>query len=212
MEIIRSLVQNLIVIVILAMFLEMLLPVGEMKKYVKMVMGLLIIIAVVQAVGDLARWDYTTDLPSLVEKEKGEHFPAILESGQKITGEQQEVALEQYRHGLARQVMALAGVQKETSVIDVEVTVQPYGSDPGFGKLKEIILYIPVEPDIADATDKQEVLAGGIKPVTVQVGHHGKPAQAGSGSRLPGKDVTGLINLVANFYNLNPEQVKVVCR
>ena len=47
MEIIRSLVQNLIVIIILAVMLDMFLPAGEMRKYVKMVMGLLIIVAVV---------------------------------------------------------------------------------------------------------------------------------------------------------------------
>ncbi len=213
MEVIRSLVQNLIVIVILAMLLEMLLPTGEMKKYVKMVMGLLIIVAVVQAVGDLARWDYTGDLPSLVEKESDARLPGIIESGKKITGEQQEKAIEQYRSGLAKQVMALARMQKEASVTGVEVIVQSRGDVSGFGKLKEIIIYTSTDP-VTEATEgKQEIVAGGVEPVTVQVeGHNIAATQAGVGTGQPGKDVAGLINTVANFYNLNPEQVKVVCR
>jgi len=212
-EVIRSLVQNLIVIVILAMFLEMLLPAGEMKKYVKMVMGLLIIIAVVQAVGDLARWDYTGDLPSLVEKESDARLPGIMESGKKITGEQQEIAIEKYRSGLAKQVMALACMQKDAPVIDVEVVVQSQASEPGFGQLKEIVLYVPADPDDADVVGKQKMVADSVEPVTVQVDRrNGAAAPAGAGSQEPGKDLSSLINTVANFYNLNPEQVKVVCR
>ena len=65
MEVIRNLVQSLVIIIILAMFLEMLLPAGQMRAYVKMVMGLLVIIAVIQAVGSMARWSFE-EIPALV--------------------------------------------------------------------------------------------------------------------------------------------------
>jgi stage III sporulation protein AF len=65
LEIVRSLVQNLIVIIIIAMLLEMFLPNGDMRRYVKMIMGLLIIVAVIQAVVELGRWDYAAEFPVL---------------------------------------------------------------------------------------------------------------------------------------------------
>lgn len=211
MEVIRSLVQNLIIIIILAMFLEMLLPAGEMRKYVKMVMGLLMIVAVVQAVGDLARWDYTGDLPSLTQKEDVQQISGIMEAGKKISGDQQQKAIEQYRRGLASQVMALARMNKEVPVVDVDVKVQSERSDPGFGQLKEIVLTVAGNPDAA--TQAPGRVAVGVEPVAVQVGRKNDTVgPQGTETGPPREAVAGLINTVANFYNLKPEQVKVVYR
>ncbi|WP_180261144.1 stage III sporulation protein AF, partial [Desulforamulus profundi] len=46
LESIKTLVQVLVIIIVLAVFLEMLLPSSQMQDYVKMVMGLLVIIVV----------------------------------------------------------------------------------------------------------------------------------------------------------------------
>lgn len=212
MEIIRNLVQNLIVIVILAIFLEMLLPAGDLRKYVKMVMGLLIIVAVVQAVGDLVRMDYGGDLPSFTQKEDKVQLSGILEAGKKISGDQQQKAIEQYRRGLANQVMALAGINKEVPVVEVEVKVQSERSDPGFGQLREIVLAVAGNPDRTPLDPEKGVVAG-VEPVSVQVGHRTETVgQEETGSRPPREAVAHLVNTVANFYNLKPEQVKVVYR
>lgn len=209
MDILRSLVQNLVIIVILAMFMEMLLPAGEMRKYVKMVMGLLIVVAVVQAAGEMARWDFTWDLPSLTRKEDQAQVSGILEAGQKISGEQQQRAMEQYQQGLANQVRALAGINKEITVVGVEVEVHSRPGEPDFGQLKEIVLAV--------SKNQAEGGSGGgvvveVEPVAVTVGGPGGSARGGETPGPPREDVAGLISTVANFYNLRPEQVKVVYR
>lgn len=210
MEIIRNLVQNLIIIIILAMFLEMLLPAGEMRKYVKMVMGLLIIVAVVQAVGDLVRWDYSADLPSLTQKEDRMQVSGIMEAGKKLSGDQQQKAVEQYRRGLANQVKALARMNKDVNVIDVDVKVQAARDAPGFGQLKEITLAVSRDAGKGGQEPKGAVVTG-IEPVSVQVGGQTNPAGQAEAAP-PGGAEAGLINTVANFYNLKAEQVKVVYR
>lgn len=210
MEVIRSLVQNLVVIIILAMFLEMLLPAGEMRKYVKMVMGLLIIIAVVQAVGDLTRWDYHTDLPSLTQKADEKTVSGIMEAGKKISSEQRQQAVEQYREGLAGQILALTRTAKETTVLDVEVNVQSEEGEPDFGRINEVVLYVAREPGGAGQQEKGGSMVE-VEPVTVQViGKHG-PEESKIHDNSPPKEITDpLVGSVANFYNLKPEQVKVV--
>ncbi len=215
-EAIRSLVQSLIVIIVLAVFLEMFLPAGEMRKYVKMVMGLLIIIAVVQAVGDLARFDFTGELQVFTQKEDNARFSGIMEAGEKITGDQQQKALEQYRHGLANQVMALTRINKSVPVVDVEVKVLSERNEPSFGQLKEIILVVARQP--GPGGEKVEKGAGaGVEPVMVQVGtpetaNSGEANQADNEVELSEEAVAGLIKTVSGFYNLKPEQVKVVYR
>lgn len=210
MEVIRSLVQNLVVIIILAMFLEMLLPTGEMRKYVKMVMGLLIIIAVVQAVGDLARWDYHTDLPSLTQKTDEKTVSGIMEAGKKISSEQRQKAVEQYRAGLANQIMALTRTAKETTVLDVEVKVQSKEGELDFGRINEVVLYVAREPGTT-GQEQMEVSIGEVKPVTVQVVGKNTPKEGKTDGSGPPKEITdALVGSVTNFYNLKPEQVKVL--
>lgn len=212
MDILRSLVQNLIVIIILAMLLEMLLPAGEMRKYVKMVMGLLILVAVVQSVGELARLDYAGELPSLTQKENESQFPGILEAGKKISGDQQQKAIEQYRVGLANQVKALASLNEAVQVLDVDVNVQSRPADPGFGQVQEITLAVAAPPGPAVPGPGGGVTAG-VEPVSVQVGRREEatgPGETKAGPQ-PG-EVTDLVQTVANFYNLKPEQVKVIYR
>jgi len=211
-EVIRSLIQNLIVIVILAMFLEMLLPAGEMRKYVKMVMGLLIIVAVVQAVGELVHRDYTGDLPSLTGKEGNERLSLIMESGKRISNEQQQKAIEQYKRGLANQVIALAGINKEIPVVDAEVIVNSEREGANYGQIIKIVMFIEKDPDKVDRHNIEGDVTS-IKPVSVQVGQKPGPKEQGEAETGPPDEaVAGLIKTVANFYNLKQEQVKCVYR
>lgn len=210
-DILRSLVQSLVFIVILAMFLEMLLPMGEMRKYVKLVMGLMIIVAVVQAVGELTSWDYSNDMPSLIQREDQSQLTSIMESGKKISNEQQHRAIEQYRQGLANQIRALANINKDVHIADVDVKIQSQPGEPDYGQVKEITLAVD--------TRREHEGAGGVVaqvdvgPVVIKVGETSTTSAVGEQDvKVPGKVVTGLIETVANFYNLKPEQIHVIYR
>lgn len=208
MEIIRNLVQSLVIIIILAMFLEMLLPAGEMRTYVKMIMGLLVIIAVVQAVGSIARWSFE-EMPAVVTGAgdgRGQ-LPEILETGRKISARQQELGIEQYRQGLARQVTALVNLNQELPVLDVEVNVESESGKPGFGQIKEIILTVGENPEQAGPEPEGEKLVDNVTPVTVQVGSPGTPDKPGA---VNPKAVAGIVGVLTNFYNIKPEQVKMI--
>lgn len=211
MEAIRSLVQNIIIIVILAVFLEMFLPGGELKKYVKMVMGLFIIIAMVQAVGAMVRWDYSGSLSSLSNEGDKMRVYGVIEAGKKISGDQEQIAIEQYRTGIARQVAALTSIYRETPVVDVDVKVQSDSSQPDYGQIKEIILYVAQPADEPPAPGG--ITVENVKPVTVTAGSgDGSGPHTSAGAGPPRDTVSALIGTVANFYSLGQEQVKVMYR
>ncbi len=211
MDIIRSLVQSLIVIVILAVFLEMLLPAGGVNKYVKMVVGLLIIVAVVQAVGNLLHFDFTGELQPYVQKKEDFSFSTILENGERINAEQQVTAIEQYRQGLENQIKALARVNREVSVIDVKVEVQTQKNEIEYGQLQEIVLFVSGSAGTEPTEPQNDQVDVEVEPVTVRVERLKEDKQAGD--EVPGpprEEVSGLINTIADFYNISPEQVRVV--
>lgn len=209
MEIIRSLVQNLIVIIILAVFLEMFLPAGEMRKYVKMVMGLLIIVAVVQAVGNLIHWDYAGDFPALTSQGGTGKYPEIMEAGKRLTEDQQQKAIEEYRNGIARQAMALARSSDRVSLLGVEVKVQTEQSKPGYGQLKEMVLTVGSKTETI-VPPSEEALIKEVEPVSVEPGQKvTTDVQKETEERPPEDAVAKLVATLANFYNLSTQQIKV---
>lgn len=208
MEIVSSLIQNLVFIIILAIIMEMFLPMGEMKKYVKMVMGLLIIVAVVQAVVELTDQNYAGDFPFLTQKEDYIQTSGVIEAGKKISSEQTDRAIENYCSSLSRQVIGLARLNKEADVAGATVKVQSEANKPGFGQIIEIILMVRKESVPQDKITKTSP-AEGVETVSVEVGR-ALPEEGVTGPGPPRESVENLINTVANFYNLKPERVKVI--
>ncbi|OAT86537.1 stage III sporulation protein AF [Desulfotomaculum copahuensis] len=210
MEIVRNLVLNLIVIAVLAVFLEMLLPAGDMRRYVKMVMGLLIVIAVLQAAGNLIRGGWQLDMP--VPAQTGPSpgapgLPDIMAGGRRLAADTQAQALEQYRQGLALQIAALAGMNGRLTVREVEVDLYGDKNDKKFGQIRQVQLLFDAAPA---AAEQKNPLVG---PVKVEVGKNaGAGGNAVSGRAQPPPEVEQAARRaaanVANFYNLSPEQVK----
>ncbi|MFZ3130513.1 MAG: stage III sporulation protein AF, partial [Desulfosporosinus sp.] len=82
MQTLQTLVRNLVVILLLATFLEMLLPNKSMRSFVQMVMGLFVISAVLAPITtvlhtplemEIPAWTATTpqDLPTIVTEGQG---------------------------------------------------------------------------------------------------------------------------------------------
>lgn len=135
MEKVSLLVRNLILIVMVATFLDLLVPAGEMRRYVRMVVGLLVTVALVQAVGDFfSRQELA--LPALT-------IPAAAEGEipdyAAFSIRYREQALAAYREGIARQVKALAGL---TGIEVVRVEVRCALEERGYPQLQGIKLHL----------------------------------------------------------------------
>ncbi|MBE3588588.1 MAG: stage III sporulation protein AF [Thermoanaerobacteraceae bacterium] len=218
METVRNLVQNLIVIVVLAVFLEMLLPAGEMRRYIKMVMGLLVIVAVLQAIGGVVRGEWRLELPEPALNSPSPGMPGladIMAGGRQLSSGQQEKALQEYRQGLARQVRALAGLQGQVTVQGVEVEVYTDPKDQRYGQVREIRLLLAAGPSGNGAGEKGPPV---VEPVTVDIGSRGagggpEGGKGAGGSGTPAPEVERaarkLAATLANFYNLPVDSVKI---
>jgi len=134
------------------------------------------------AAGDLLRRDWSAALPALA-----------IGRGDRQEGTAGQNGLEQYRAGLARQILGLARLHGGLSVADVEVELEEDGAR--WGRIREIRLV--VDPG-AGATGP----AGGpVREVTVSPTREGPPAGVDEFARV-----------VAGFYHLAPEQVRVTVR
>lgn len=206
METLRLLVQNLIIIVVLAVFLEMLLPMGDMRKYVRMVMGLMVIVAVIQALNGISGGGFFKEIEEYAFRIPTEEVKKmnILEQGRGIEGENRKRALEQYRKGIERQVSSLASVDGRLKTIAVDVKLQDDPSKKDFGRIMEVNLLIGKGEGEMDGGVKP------VEPVTVKVNREKTDFTEGD---IPppeySEDAKRAADKVANFYNLSPDHIRV---
>ncbi|MTI79975.1 MAG: stage III sporulation protein AF [Firmicutes bacterium] len=200
MEILRQLVQSLVIIVMLAVFLELLLPSGTMRNYVKMVMGLLVTIAVLQVASNYFHGDFNTHVPK-ISTAPAASLEQVETSAKELSDQYKSRAVEDYRTGIAKQVLALARLNQDVSVLDAQVELNTSEGE-NFGRLQLIQLTV---------TDKEEINGDSkiVEPVEIEVGTNDKPVEP---QQIPPENQQAMHQLaktVADFYNLPEEQVQV---
>lgn len=120
MQTLQTLVRNLAVILLLATFLEMLLPNKSMRGFVQMVMGLFVISAVLAPITTFLHTPLSMEIPAWTATIP-QDLPAIALEGKGVKVGRDAVQ-EQYRLILINQIKALALATQgvETAEVDVE--------------------------------------------------------------------------------------------
>jgi len=211
MDVIRELVRNIAIIVVLTGLLEMLLPISNMQRFVKVIMGLFIIVTMLNPILGLVKKELAFQVSGPVAAKNGE-LAGILEKGQAISRESQKQAISQYEDKLSQQVLAVAqmvpGVKLEQAKVRVK---QEKGALQG--EIREIRLV--VDPGFpGDPKSKSGIQR--VEPVKIEVGGEGggtaKPALAGKNRSLDAETQKRLRETIANFYSIKPDTVFIEVR
>ncbi|MDI6709681.1 MAG: stage III sporulation protein AF [Thermoanaerobacterales bacterium] len=187
LEALHVLVRELVVLAVLALFLELLLPAGDMRRYVRMVFGLLVIVAVVQAAA--GPWRGLAQEFSALSVQSVPAAGDALDDGRRLWEENQARAQAGYRDGLAKQIKALAAFNPHLEVRHVEVRLAE-GAEADPGAIEEVLLTV----------------AGKSRPVEeVRIG------EGDTGGAFAKQEEEGerLRTVIAGFYNLRLEQVVI---
>jgi stage III sporulation protein AF len=136
-------------IVVMTVLLELLLPVGEMRRYVRMVMGILIIVAVLQLFVGFLRWAETQPVPAAtLEPRTDRGIPDYRD----YQADYLKRAGAAYQQGVARQVQALARLSG-FEVARVEVLLEETSGE--YPRLREIKLHLDAAVPAATENDAQ---------------------------------------------------------
>lgn len=206
METLRVLVQNLIILVILAILLEMLLPGGEMRRYIKMVLGLMVIVAVIQGINGLSGGGLFKEVEEYAWRQGSEDKGKldILQKGKLLDEENKRRAMEQYRSGLEKQVAGLAGLDGKIKLSGAVVKIQDDPAKGDYGKIKEINL-------LFSKNSSGGGVVSPVEPVSVNTGSNEAGGQAGEKPPPEYLDAARkAAEKIAGFYNLSPDEVKTV--
>lgn len=259
LDFLRGIVREITIIVLLAGLLEMLLPESSLKRFVKVVMGLFVIISILVPVVSLLSQDYSWAVSAWQwHDEELKETAGIIATGKDISSGMQEAAIEECEQRLNRQVEALVSLVPEVKWVQATVQTRAGRAGNSWGLLENVFLKIGLsgeESTVSKSKNDQETLPEGefskeetlavsqafsesqessslgldlsikpVAPINIQDTKSERQDELKGGGREE-IDLSSIDNLsittkqkrvekqvkdlVANFYSVNPEKVKI---
>lgn|GEM_PF-889279 len=210
LEPVQEMVRNVTALILLAAFMELILPSSSMQKYVKVVMGLFLIVCILGPVMSLINRNMTVEVSAWQFPDQSRELNSIMENGRNISLESEKMALEEYGQRLEAQVEALVALNPGVGAVKAKVEVS--GKDKlAAGRIERVLLL--VEPrQSSGAAGEGESIIPEIEPINVGQGSTpapdtGAPVAGDSGSEAMIRQVR---ETVSNFYGIPEEKVQVV--
>jgi stage III sporulation protein AF len=132
MDYLKEWVRGLVVLVLLASCLELFLPMGNMKKYVKMTMGLLIVLATLKPIFGLLGQPIANVSLDFLDKGSGPSLPTlnqIMAEANRFREKNQALASEEVQSGLAAEAARAARSVKGVADARASIELQDAGSE-----------------------------------------------------------------------------------
>lgn len=204
MEVIASLtawVKGIIFVILFASFLELLLPSNSMQRFVRVIMGLFIMLAILQPVIGIMENHWTeSQLPALsTRSELNLTNGEILAATNHVARKQEQLARDQYLRDLSKQIRAT--VLAIDKVADAKVTVDldetTLTGSKNIGKIKNVVIYI--EP--GTTADQRNFARISVGPNTLETSERAE--------KLHNEVIDKVKRAVSELYQLRSSQVEV---
>lgn len=164
-------IKHIILLILMATFLDLLLPNSSMRRYVKLVVGLLLILVILSPVLHIFQFDYER-LLNTQEELFLEGDPVFLkkieESQQSIEELQEKAILEEVAIAWSNQVKEQIESEFDLEVHDVQFTLLNQGEQVD---VQELILFVEPRVENGDREDQTEIKKNvdSVKPIVIQV-------------------------------------------
>jgi stage III sporulation protein AF len=203
LEVLTQLVKNVAAIVLLTTFLDMILPSSRMQRFIKVVMGLFVMVALLN--------------PLLNLLQNGPEFEAFhwqlvkspeknnLLSGNKLEEVNQEMFLEDYKRRIQGQMKALISLAPGVEDVEVEVDLiggRKVGALEGIEQVR-VVVYSGAK------TEKEDLVL--VEPVVIEKGDDRKEG-IHPGLQEDKKVAETVKNTLCQYYGIKPQQVRVIVR
>lgn len=149
-------VRTIIILVFFAGFLELLLPSGNMKPMVQVLVGLFVLILLlgpVSALVDQIQNQTEPGLPRIAEAETDE----VLARGKDLEQQQLQQVLTQYRTNIEQQVLWLLRSQDETVRAAVTVDVADRANGVDFGQLRSLTVVLQADKQQREQVNTESI-------------------------------------------------------
>lgn len=192
-------IKSIIFVVLFASFLELLLPSNNMQRFVRVILGLFIMLAILNPViGFIEKGLASDQLPALAARTENSLDLNILSAANNVAGKREQIARDMYIRDLSKQIRAT--VLPIDGVADAKVTVsidtESDQKSKSIGKIKNVVIYI--EPGIP-AERK-------VTKITI---NHSAAEVANDSEKLPSALVAKVKKSISELYQIKANQIEV---
>jgi len=147
-------VKNIILLVFFSYILEMFIPNNDLKKYIRMIMGFLVILVIISPLLNVFSKDFEfNDFNiSILQTSTDLEIQRVINAGEEMEQRYHDQALTHYKTMIARQMENHLTnlVQEKNSKIYVEVNLFDDIEKETFGKLKEVNIVLEIQDNEED--------------------------------------------------------------
>ncbi len=129
MDTVRTIVRNIAIVILLASFLELLLPNNSMRRFVQLVMGLFVLMAVLGPVVKLLDRPLSFEIPAWSETGAGsdQELAQVLQQGQSLKDKSKQAAMDGLKQALEQQAKALALTVQGVKEVSLQANLKQSG-------------------------------------------------------------------------------------
>jgi len=203
LQALSDIVKNVAIIILLTTFLDMLLPNNNMQRFIKVVMGLFVMLAILNPIISLLDKDLELSAWQLSVPTEQE-VDTVLVNGKKLNDLTQTQALDEYKGRIAQQMEALVKLIPEVGEVKCAVTISPSDKIGSIGEIKKTTIWVSLE-EKNTSTNIEEV-----EPVRVEIGNNGKKRHKEGEVKTDDQVKKKIINIITNYYSLEKNMLEVI--
>lgn len=202
LEIAGNLARTLVLIVMVAALLDMLIPQSHFRQYLRMVIGMLVLLMVVNALANLTGRSLNFVLPSFATEHT--EYSRIQEEGRKLWEQSRELAIEQYRETLSLYIQEELKAFGDWELRKLDVLIEEDPGNPDFGRLNGARVFIsPLKGD------KDTGVSSPVVVDPVRIGDHELDLPVPE-EDTETEDIPELVRVVAGWLGLPAGAVEVL--
>ncbi len=203
-EFLKTWVINIVVVIFFIAFIEILLPTSNMKRYINMVLGLLIIIVLINPIIKLMSSEINIEREVFLNI-KNYNSLKTDNSSEYIKSQNRQIT-EVYKKKLEKEIVELVKKEEDFNSIKVSVSIEENIESDDFGKITGIQVYLGVNND--KSNDKYNIKIDEIEKIAINTG---KSSLSSSNKvSLPGFE--SIIESISSFYKVPKDKIIVILK
>jgi stage III sporulation protein AF len=196
METIYLLVRNIIFIILIAVFIEMLLPMKETRRFLEVVVGLFVLITILNPIVSLIQQEPQLQLD--IKEGNKQELDEILNQGKQLQQVQVEQVRSNYGKRIEEQVAVIAQMVPGVEQAEARVQFAAGSSLDSVGVIEKVEIVIKKE--------RSQSIVDPVKRVSIEPGDGEQAEKVEESDEGLLKEVQ---STVASLYGLQPSKVVV---
>lgn len=198
----RTWVINIVTIIIFITFLEILLPNSSIKKYIKMIVGLLVMLVILNPLLELANGRVKIENEIIKSSSYLEQKSLALNVNQ-LEEQQNQQAILLYRQRIEGSIKERVEYENKVKVVGIQSAIDEDTKSKGFGSLKELNITLTGWKE--EAIDEKNM----ISPIVISIGNKKQKISSVSASDIEFSIIDKVKSNISDLYGLSKDSIHI---